>query len=192
MSIMIYAASNESGPGSGAVESTPEQVRSTVDLGARPDAAVSPEAPVWNRADVDSSDALRGLHNTQVASAWTPSVQSSPVLPGKATEDYNGRVDSQVATSGGAAQRELTGARGHGTMAWAEGIEPVIRDGAAFGSTMFQSVPLAVQDGAGDYMNPAVTDGAWAAVAQQLGTDQARDAYQASVVGDWYQRVNGG
>jgi hypothetical protein len=98
-----------------------------------------------------------------------------------ATQNHNAIIDNQVATSGTAAAREARGEAGHGTMQYAESLEPVIRPGAEFGNVYFDIVKPEIQEGAGNAMNVTDTDPWNMAVAQAEATRRSRDAYQATL-----------
>ena len=70
---------------------------------------------------------------------------------------------------------------GHGSMQYAESLEPQIREGTVFGQMHFQSNEGVIQDGAGDYMAPIDNDPWGAAVAQRAAIDNARIANQSSL-----------
>lgn len=147
------------------------------------DLAEAAKAPDWNELDTDESGQLTGLARREVGSFTVDTEQYLPWWAALASEPHNIAVDKQVASSGTAAQRELAGDQGHGTMQYAIGIEPVIRDGAAFGNDYFVSNNAEIQDGAGNYMVPVDNDN-WAhALSQSVGTTNAREAAQASLYG---------
>jgi hypothetical protein len=138
-------------------------------------------APEFNEFESDDSPELMGLSKRQQASFYEPSRQYVPAMLDTATENHNVLIDNQVATSGTAAAREAQGIQGHGTTPVTIGIEPEIRPDAQFGNSYFNAGPRLVMDGSGDYMSPPVAD-KWAqAVAQDIATKQARQAYQGSL-----------
>lgn len=143
--------------------------------------AEAQHAPEFNEIDTDESGQLVGLAPREVGSDTVDTDKYAPWWADYATENHNAIVDNQVASSGTAAARELAGQQGHGTMQYALGIEPVLREGAAFGNDYFMSHDATIQDGAGDYMNPTFGDD-WAnAVAHSVGTANSRDAYNDSL-----------
>jgi hypothetical protein len=143
--------------------------------------AEAQHAPEFNEIDTDESGQLLGLAPREVGSDTVDTDKYQPWWAAAASTPHNILVDEQVASSGTAAARELAGQQGHGTMQYALGIEPVIRDGAAFGNDYFLSHDATIQDGAGDYMNPLGDDN-WAnAVAQSVGTANSRDAFNDSL-----------
>lgn len=148
----------------------------------------SANAPDFNEVETDDSGQLPGLAPRVVGSVTHDSVQFVPGWLDLASNLANVHTDSQVSTSGTAAQREARGEQGHGTMQYAEGIEPVIRDGATLGSEYFESAPTVIQDGAGEYMTPTDTDNWFTTLAQQNANADSRLAFQ----GTNYQSFLGG
>lgn len=168
----------------GATTSTPQDeasVRSTLEP-VRHDStsAELQSAPEWNSPETDDSGELTGLSPRAVGSDTRDTVKYTPHwldLASGASANHNRIIDDQVATSGTAAARERAGQQGHGTMQYAVGIEPHIRDGAAFGNDYFQRDPADIQEGAGAYMSPGQTD-SWAhAVAADRAKTASREAY---------------
>lgn len=94
-------------------------------------------APEFNEVETDSNPSLGGLASRQLASDWHESEQYAPSWADRATAEHNAIVDRQVATSGTAAAREASGQFGHGTTPYAVGIEPVLREGSAYGNDYF-------------------------------------------------------
>jgi len=166
----------------GSVPQTESEVRSTLDpIRNDNSTAEATRAPEWNEFESDESGELLGLSPRTVGSDTNDSEQSAPFWTAQATADYNGPIDDQVATSGTAASRESRGEFGHGTMQYAEGIEPVIRDGGAYGNDYFTTIGADIQDGAGNYMTPNGGD-AWGQADQQAqGNAAARAAYQSTL-----------
>lgn len=177
----------------GAQQSVPQtesEVRSTVDV-VRTDSTTS-EAdgpPDFNEFDSDESSELTGITPRQVGSDTHDSVKYPPFWIRFATARHNAIIDEQVATSGTAARREERGEQGHGTMQYAIGLEPEIRDGAAFGNDYFEFLKRDIQTGAGAFMTPEVSGEQWNnAVAAAFAARNSRDAFQASL----YQQFLGG
>ncbi len=159
-------------------------VRSTVEpIRDKADTVESDKAPDYNEVQTDESGELVGLSPRQVASAVTDSVQSAPWWAHLATVNHNQIIDDQVATSGTAAKREDAGQAGHGTMLITEGIEPVIRDGAAYGNDYFVGNETVIQEGAGDFMAPVDTDNWNSAIAQAVAVKRSRAAFQDTQYG---------
>lgn len=140
--------------------------------------AEATHAPDWNELDTDEGS-TPGLAPRAVAGDTTDSEQYAPWWAAAASYNHNEIVDNQVASSGTAAAREVAGEQGHGTMQYAESMEPVIRDGAAFGNDYMLANPAVIQEGAGNYMTP-VTDRWASAVAQNRATQDSRAAFQDS------------
>jgi len=161
---------------------TEEEATTTIEpIRHDPEMAEAQHAPEFNEIDTDESGELTGLAPRLVGSDTVDTDKYAPWWAERATVNHNAVVDNQVASSGTAAARELAGQQGHGTMQYALGIEPIIRDGAEFGNDYFLSHNATVQDGAGDYMTPLADDN-WAnAVAQSVGTSNSRDAYNDSL-----------
>lgn len=169
----------------GAATSVPQsehEVRSTVEpVRTDSESAEQHDAPEWNELETDDSGQLVGLSPRVAGSETFDSEQYAPWWAGLATENHNALIDNQVASSGTAAARELAGEQGHGTMQYAEGIEPVIRPGAKFGNEYFASHQADIQDGAGEFMQP-IDNANWAHAVQQAAAEKAsRDATQASL-----------
>lgn len=153
-------------------------------------------APEWNEREFDSNPLL-GLDTRQVASDWHESEQSVP--------HWQSRVDSnsghaevinrQVSSSGTAAQREASGQHGPGSMAYAVGIEPTIRDGAAFGNDYFVTAPSEGANPTTDFergVQPARDQSREdIGAAAYYGAQGSRDAAAAGLYSAWYS-ANGG
>jgi len=165
---------------------TEEQVRSTLDP-IRDDAETSEmqTAPDYNEFRSDESGELTGLARRLVGSDTHPREKYVPWWRRFAVGrggNLNSITDDQVATSGTAARREERGEQGHGTMQYAIGIEPEIRDGARYGNDYFVVHPKTIQEGAGAYMQPDETQNQWAIqVAAARSADASRAAYRASL-----------
>lgn len=122
-----------------------------------PDAppAMADAAPDPQEVETDSNPLL-GLATRQVASTWHPSVKTAPFWADIANAPHDAIVNDRIASSGTAAQRETAGQFGHGTMAYAEGIEAVadLRDGGKMGNEYFMAHRRTPQESAGNYMTP--------------------------------------
>lgn len=169
----------------GASESVPQdedEARSTVEpIRHSADTAEATGAPDFNEIDTDESGELVGLSPRVVAPDTHESEKYVPFWTALASQTHNVLVDKQVASSGTAAQREESGQQGHGSVHYAEGIEPEIREGAAFGNDYFQSHDTDVQAGAGAYMTPYEAETFHNALAQRVAQDRSRAAYQSSL-----------
>lgn len=170
MSTLLFALNR------GGVAATDDDVRSTTNvINQDAPSAVQDAAPEYNDHDTDP-DTEGGITPHQLASHVVPSEQYPPAI-GNANDDPNSIVNRQVSTSGTAAAREASGQWGHGSLMITEGIEPTIRDGAAFGDTYFAARDRDVQEGMGGYMQPAVAaDAETLATSQASGKVLARDA----------------
>lgn len=169
------------------------EVRSTVTESV-PDAppAEAAGAPEFNEVETDTSTHT-GLVTRQVASDWHQPEKYAPSWADRANPtasfaSVNGRIDSD----GTAAAREMAGQFGHGTMGYAVGIEPVIRDGGQYGADYFAVDRPDLQDGMGNQMSlaPGIdhdTTGAVAGAAKAA----TRDATAASTYAAWYAEVAG-
>ena len=148
-------------------------------------------APDFNEVETDTNPNLYGLAGRQVASDWHESEQFTPWYAEAATAEHNAITNRQVATSGTAAAREMAGQQGPGTIGYAVGIEPVIRDGAVFGADYFAADKRDIQetnnvDGRG--VQPAINrDRDDIAGMAAYGNDAARDANNN--MGDWYAQI---
>jgi hypothetical protein len=162
--VMWYVGSQSGSP------LTQEDARETVEPVRTDDAGAEwQHAPDWNEVETDSSPQLLGLSPRLKGSDTIDSVKSVPWWTALASNDYESVIDRQVSSSG------------HGTMQYAIGIEPVIRDGAAFGNDYFVSHDRDIQDGAGSYMTPD-PNGDWLNVVAAANARKAsRQAYQASL-----------
>src|SRR5437899_1956860 len=91
-------------------------------------------APDWNAVETDQSPQLKGLSPRGKGSDTVDTQKSVPWWIALASQNHESPISDQIASSGTAARREEQGQAGHGTMQYAIGIEPLIRDGAAFGN----------------------------------------------------------
>jgi hypothetical protein len=152
-------------------------------------AAAAEGAPEWNEQETDHNPDL-GMVNRQVASFWHQPEQSVPFNQSLVdnADEHNAIVDRQISTSGTAASREASGKWGHGTAAYAIGIEPVkdLTDGGALGNDYFLANNPGIQDGMGRYMLPNLGNGETTSVVAAAGKDAARDAHAASVSASLY------
>lgn len=157
--------------------------RSTLEP-VRTDGPAEEQAPPdWNEFDSDDSPQLVGLspratssdtHDATKYAPWWASLEE-PVQAAIAEQNVT------WAEKGTAAARELAGQQGHGTMQTELGIEPVIRDGAAYGSGYFITVDKPIQDGMGRYMEPPDEDNFMLAVAQARGVSGEVRARQSTL-----------
>lgn len=173
MNIMNFAVFNGTPPPvdreNGAVRTTVEPIR---------DAPIAETDTDYNAVVVDTSAELTGISRTVAAPDNTPSRQAPPQ---PYVTDVTSIIDDNYASAGRAPALESAGVRGHGSMQYDASIEPVVREGAVLGGDYFLSNNKPVQDGASDYMNPAVVDNIWSATAQAMGTRAARKANAATL-----------
>lgn len=108
--------------------------------------AEADKAPEFNSVETDTNPMLGGLSPRQLASDWHESEQYAPSWAGNATLRHDAIVNETIASKGTAAEREMAGQQGHGTMAYAVGIEPVIRSGGAFGNEYFAANRADIQE----------------------------------------------
>ena len=159
-------------------------------------AAAAKGAPEWNQQETDPNPDL-GMVNRQVASFWHQPEQSVPFNEAlvNSADEHNAIVDRQISTSGTAAAREAAGHWGHGTAAFAIGIEPVgdLRDGGALGNDYFLANNPPIQDGAGNYMTPALNaDGDTTGGVASYGKAASHDAHAADISASLYNSFLGG
>lgn len=163
------------------VQQSEDDVRSTVEPIRTDNAEAEAQAPPdWNEHESDNSGQLVGLSPRVKGADTRDSVQYSPWWADAATAEHNQLIDRQVASSGTAARREMAGEQGHGSMQYADSLDPQIRPGAAFGNEFFQLDKNVIQEGAEPYMTPAVNDGWQMAVAQSVATQRSRQAFQST------------
>lgn len=161
-----------------------------------PDAppAMAENAPDFNEVETDRNPML-GMATRQLASTWHDSQKYAPGWIDAVSNgtEHNAIVNRQVSSSGTAAQRESSGQFGHGTMAFAEGIEPVIRDGAQFGNEYFKTNDRSIQDTAGDYMTtPPGMDQNTSEKVSATGKNESRQAVQSSAYKNMWDGIQNG
>lgn len=161
------------------VNTHPDVVRSTLDETETSRAAQAEidAPPAWNEFASDKDTALVGLSPRQMSGDVNPSEHYRPWWIPLAEQNHNEIVDNRIADSGTAAAREDSGSFGHGTAEFTRSLEPVIRDGAAYGNDYFVRGGALIQDGAGSYMGSSVPDIDWKGVAAYLGEKRSRQAY---------------
>jgi len=156
----------------------------TVDKDAPP--AVEHDAPEFN--EVERSEARHsGLRLSNLASHYIPSHQYSPGWAGNAqvTPSF-AMVNEKQAVVGTAAGREMAGQFGHGTMSYAIGLEPTIREGGAFGNDYFTADHRGIQPSMGSYMEmaPGYDRDISAALSSQAKVD-AHEAVASGYTSAW-------
>ncbi len=157
-------------------------------------AAVQDDTPEFNKYESDPNPHL-GMATRTLASDWHEGEQFTPSW--KETVDNNHNlndiVNRQVSSSGYAAQQEAAGRWGHGTASYAVGIEPVHDlDGGQFGNEYFEANAQGANESAGNYMQPATSDGITRGVASSAARENQREASQAALINSWYQSMLGG
>jgi len=187
MSTLLY------GIGRAPVPADEAEVRSTV-TPSTPDApaAEAAGAPDWNEVETDPTPHT-GLATRQVASDWHESEKYAPGWASTAnpTESF-ASVNSRIDSAGTAAAREMAGQFGHGTMGFAVGIEPVLRDGAAFGADYFAVDERGAQEGIENQLSaPLGVDRDDVSAQAAMAKGAARDATAASTYAAWYAAVAG-
>jgi hypothetical protein len=164
-----------------------QEVRATTEpINADEAPAVMQDAPVTGHVETDSTPGISGLHNHQLASQWVDSEQFTPFWIGNVDADaVNGElIDGQVSSSGTAAAREAQGIFGHGSLAYAIGIEPVqgLAPGGQFGETYFAADKPNIQSTMGSYMSsPPGYDKEFTAAVSDTVKRQARYAKESSL-----------
>jgi hypothetical protein len=97
-----------------------------------------------------------GLTTSNLAPPYTESHKYAPEWAGQAQVGPSfSRINDRQATAGTAAAREEAGQFGHGTMPVTIGIEPVVRDGATFGTDYFGVEKPGIQGGMSAMMEQA-------------------------------------
>lgn len=156
-------------------------------------AAMQDDMPEMSEVETDPNPDL-GMVNRQLASKWVQPEKTPPVHKWQVDTDiyHNEIVDRQVSSSGTAAAREASGQWGHGTAAYAVGIEPVgdLRDGGKMGNEYFKFDERPVQEGAGNYMTQA--NGLDRAAIGSADAAGKRNARQAAIAAQYDLFWNGG
>ncbi|HXK36066.1 MAG TPA: hypothetical protein VJ553_00605 [Candidatus Paceibacterota bacterium] len=149
-------------------------------------AAEQDSPPEFNELRVDESP-YKGLTRRTLASDWTQGEKTPPPTPELALPRLPVTQQSQQGT---AAAREASGERGPGTLSYAYGIEPTIRDGGAFGDQYIAFDPdRTIQETAGQYMTPSGTDSPAVARVMRTGKSAAQDAAVAGMYRDFFSSV---
>lgn len=179
MSTLLYTLGDETGTpaDSNIVRSTTAKVY----LDAP--AAEADAPPDFEEVNTDPNPNL-GMVNRQLASEWHQPIKGSNAVADQASAEHNALVNKTIASIGRAPALEAnTDVFGHGSVAWAYGIEPVLRDGAAFGSDYFAANPTGSQEGIPQVMTPAPGyDRQLTGDISTAGVERARDANQSSAL----------
>lgn len=165
------------------VGSDEDTVKSTLDPVRDDGPAEAERQPEFNSIETDDSGELQGLA-PRTMGAYTIPIQKYVPWWLKAEQPVMRGIDElneSWSDKGTAAARERAGVQGHGTMQIEESLEPVIRDGGAFGNDYFVRNERAIQDGAGQYMEPITNDSWPVRVAQARGTQGASQAAKTSM-----------
>ncbi|GIH29366.1 hypothetical protein Aph01nite_76760 [Acrocarpospora phusangensis] len=153
--------------------------------------AEAPRPPEFNELFTDQNP-HNGLPTRMVASDWTESERVAPFWAGHAnpTDDY-AIVNRRQDQAGTAAARELAG-EGTASLPWANGIEPVIRDGGSFGADYFAVEQEGIQPTMGAEMTiPPGTDQDVTAAVAATGKRNTRRAAAAASYEAWITAVTG-
>lgn len=159
-------------------------------------AAMADTAPDHNEVETDPNPLL-GMATRQLASTWHEPQKYAPAWAGSvdSADEHNAIVDRRISSSGTAAAREAAGEFGHGTLAYAEGIESVgdLVDGGKMGNEYFTTVAKPVQSNTGDYMTtPPGTDQDVSSRVSAVGKSDARDARTAAAYRNFYEGLQRG
>lgn len=188
MSTLLYALDR------GPIPANEQVVRSTTEyVDDNKPAAEMPEAPEFEEVMTDPDPGL-GMVNRQLASHWVQTEKYAPSWAKEATSitDDQASLNRRQAVQGTAAARELAGQFGHGTMAYALGIEPVLRDGAAYGTEYFAADERGIQEDVRVYLNPAPgSDRDSVSAVAGAAKLAARDAGSAGLYEAWYSKIVG-
>lgn len=170
-----------------------EVARSTVEPITDPDltAEAPPDTPEYNQF-INDPTIQPGISVHQAGSYWNENQRGPNTDTAAVSRLFNAAIDIQVSSAGRAATIEATEVYGHGTMPWAEGIEPVIREGAEYGEDYFSAGKPAIQQTTGDYMSQpdslgTLVDPDWTAVAAADAASRSREASRATLFDAWYQ-----
>lgn len=178
MSTLLYSMDATGTP------SDAEVVRNTtavVEMDAPP--AEMETGPDFDQVATDPNPHL-GMVNRQLASDWHEPIKGSNATAANASAEHNAIVDRQVASAGRApGLEESSPVFGHGSVAWANGIEPTVRDGAAFGNDYFVAIDAGSQEGIPQVMTVAPGwDRTTVSESAAAGKERSRDATTASTL----------
>jgi hypothetical protein len=156
----------------------------------RDDGPAENSSPEWNAVKSDESGEVIGLAERNLSSKTHPSTRGIYSDQGYygielASAAHNILIDQQVSNSGTAAHREQTGERGHGSIWWEEGIEP-LNPAQRYGNDYFVRDSLAANEGSGNYMTPAENDNYPQQYLQTTAQNAARAAHMATQYGNYF------
>lgn len=146
--------------------------------------AMQEDMPQQSELEVDPDQGV-GFGPHLLASKWhqgEPVDSGAWVMPVAQVTESTRIINSQVSSSGTAAQREQAGMV-HRSMSYAVGIEPVqgLTENGAFGEQYFKTHPRDVQAGAGSYMQPPPGDQAQISQDAATGKVTSRQAVLRSM-----------
>jgi hypothetical protein len=165
--------------------------RTAVPVDVDKPAAVADDMPIMGEVETDHDPTLPAFSSRQVASAWHPAMQGPPAWADQVANQaqHNLTIDRQVSTAGVSPPKEASGEWGHGTMAYAVGIEPVgdLGDQSKLGNDYFTRNPRNIQDTAS--LDQLTTDPGKDVTTAAAGKENARAASQAALYNQFW---NGG
>jgi hypothetical protein len=162
------------------------EVRSTLVPKVDRSPAELPNPPGFNEHTTDAQP-KEGLAPRALGANVTEGKPTNAWQAGLAQIDYGVRVDSQIASSGSAANRELTN-YGHGNRDIEQSIEPVIRSGGDYGADYFAANQLGANSNSLTGINPVeqyflALNGS--GNVQATANDNSRKAAQQSILDTW-------
>lgn len=177
MSTLLYMGGDETG-----TPADPLIVRATTEkVYSDSPPAEQDAAPDRNEVETDGNPNL-GMVNRQLASEWHEPIKGRNAVADQASAEHNALINKRVASDGRAPALEASeDVFGHGSVAWANGIEPVLADGQSFGSDYFAANPTGSQEGIPQVMTvaPGYDRGVTNEVSD-AAKNRSRDAKQSS------------
>lgn len=151
--------------------------------------------PEQGEVETDSNPDL-GLVNRQLASDWHPAAYPARPdwLDRASDQSHIEIINDQVASSGTAAARESAGTFGHGTIPYANGIEPQhdLTDGGKLGNDYFVRNERMPMEGMDYDVQPTIVDNDTRSAVMADGKNATRDASIASLYQAFYSASIGG